>query len=353
MNEVFLNGAAFANNFGDILFFQIFSEISKEEGWQPTMYSTNNEIKNQLPNVKFYSKRIDAIKKAKKIAYVGGGYFGEQPSPNKISKIKWGINNVRKIQIFGILSIFYKKPIGIFGAGGGSVTNLVTRHAIGKIVNHSKITIVRDDETKKYLELYSKNKNIKLSVDTILGIRRILNNEKKNKKIILLHLSESPNLDEISEILWKDVQLFMEKYPEYSCTVITDHFKDGQKRNFDYFYELSKNNQQLSVFKYSNTRDLINIISDSEYIITNKLHVGIVGLSYDKKVIATPNHPKVINLFKQLGITDQLIEKNKVKRETLLSTMEELKNRNCILNTDIEKSAISNIEQFRSFLKQE
>lgn len=355
MKEIFLNGAAFADNFGDILFFQVFSKAAIEKGYVVSMYSTDKKVKSQLPQVKFYSNKMKAIKNSYKIAYVGGGYFGEQPKPKLIQKLKWGIHNIRKIQYFGLLGIFYKKPIGIFGAGAGNITNPVTKFIIKKIVDVSEIVIVRDNESKEALS-YVKNykKNIDVSVDTILAIKDILPLDKKNPiKRILLHLSDSPEIDSISKILWDDVQLFITNHPEYTCTIITDHFTGGQKRSYDFFSKLSMTESQINVFKYTKTSGLIELIANSEIVITNKLHVGIVGISYNKKVIAVPNHPKVINLFNQLEIPEMILKKKDLKPEKLFSVMEKSRNLDYLLNEDIRIRAICNLERFKSFISEE
>ncbi|MDT2706161.1 polysaccharide pyruvyl transferase family protein [Enterococcus dispar] len=351
MEEIFLNGASFANNFGDILFFQIFSDVVKESGKQPTMYSKNELIMNQLPNVKFYNNRRQAITNANKIAYVGGGYLGEQPSSSYIKKLRWGISNIKKVQIFGLLGLIYRKPVGIFGAGGGQVSNPVTKLLIRKIVGIANPVIVRDEQTKREFTGLPNFENIQVSVDTILGIKRIMNDiipeERPN---IILHLTDSPDHDKYSKLIWENVSQFLRENPSYSCTVVTDHFGGGQARSYEYFRELSLRAKNLEAYKHSDNKKLIELISKSEYVITNKLHVGIVGISFNKKVISIPNHPKVSNIFSQLGISNNLIRKTELKEKALFQKMVEIRNESYILDSHVESMAISNLEKFNRFI---
>lgn len=352
MKEIFLNGAAFADNFGDILFFQIFSEIVVEEGYRPTMYSMNKEIMKKLPNVYFYDSKFTAIKNADKVAYVGGGYFGEQPNPKWIYRFRWGLQNIRRIQIFGLLAMIFKKEIGIFGAGAGKVTNPITKFLINKIITNAKIVIVRDKESRDaLLNKRIDNSKIVESVDTVLAIDSILSDIKKSgQKKILLHLSDSPEYDIVSKVLWNDVSKYLRENLDYTCTIITDHFNGGQKRSYDYFKGICDNISQLSVYRYTNTTDLIELIAKSDYVITNKLHVGVVGISYNKKVISIPNHPKVYNLFRQLGIEKRLISKENIHENVLFNLINEIKNDEVMIDSNIKKQAIGNIDQFRNFI---
>lgn len=352
--EILLNGASFANNFGDILFFQIFSKKVLDSGFQPTMYSTNQVIINQLPYVKFYENRKKAVKNAFKIAYIGGGYLGEQPFSRKIDLYKWGFRNIRDIHIIGLLGIYYKKPIGVFGAGGGKITNVLTRYIVREIIEYANPVIVRDKETKDAL-IYCKNhENIIVSVDTVLAISqlRISSSQVKTKNVIL-HLSDSPDINNVSKILWNDMKTFLIKHPEYSCTIITDHFSGGQKRSFDYFENISKKNIQVKTYKYTETEELIDIIKSSDIVITNKLHVGIVGISFDKNVISVPNHPKVKNLFKQLCIEENLLDKNLIKENQLLVLLEKHKDFEFKLNDSVKKQALVNLVEFEDFITKE
>ena len=352
MKEIFLNGAAFTDNFGDILFFQVFSKVVNDLGYTPSMYSENEKVRAQLSNVSFYSNKLDAIKNADKIAYVGGGYFGEQPNPKWTYRFRWGLQNIRRIQVFGILAIWYKKPIGIFGAGAGNVSNPLTRMVIDKIVNKAEIVIVRDYESKEALKRKkSEAKHIIESVDTILAIDTILNDvHVACEKNILLHLSDSPENDENSKVLWEDVSDFLKENRNFRCTIITDHFSGGQKCSYDYFSNMSKTNSQVSVFKYTDTISLINLIAKSEYVITNKLHVGVVGLSYNKKVISIPNHPKVVNLFKQLGIEERLIRKENLNKGKLLSIMYKIQSEELAIDNKIKERALFNVDSFKEFI---
>src|SRR5690606_18712814 len=64
-------------------------------------------------------------------------------------------------------------------------------------------------------------------------------------------------------------------------------------------------------------RTLIATLKCADLVITNKLHVGIVSVSLNGRVISIPTHHKTVRFYDQLGLGDCCIATSNLSAQTL------------------------------------
>ncbi|WP_418223290.1 polysaccharide pyruvyl transferase family protein [Clostridium isatidis] len=351
MNNIIIQGAGFTDNFGDVLFYDIFIKESNKYNINVDILKTDEKVLQHL-NIKVNKENvIRKLIKADGIVFVGGGYMGEQPYKEKFKLYKWGFSAIKNILYVGILGVLFRKKIIVIGVGAGPVTNPITRYIIKKICNYSEKTIVRDKESYEFLKsIMVKEEKLDITADTVLALHKYYNLKKinRNNKTITLHLSDSYKNNEKINFIVKDVEKYLEKYPEYRLKAITDHNGGGQDIAIKDLKE--KFQDKINICKYESPNQLINELNISDVVITNKLHVGIVSSTLGKSVFSIANHPKTKRFFTQIGYGNRCIISSELKEGDLFNLMDSYNNQKIKINKDTIDKAYKNIEYFRKFI---
>lgn len=276
MKRIIIQGAGFTDNFGDVLFYDIFLKECIKQRIEADLLRISNKVSRHLPyKEEEKGNFIKRIKRADGIVFIGGGYLGEPPHLTKRLKFMWGLRTIKNILYIVPFCIFFRKKIIIIGAGAGPITNPITRGIVKIMANYSEKTILRDYESLNFLKsLGVEQSKLIESVDTAILIRNYYDIEEVNiedQNSIILHLSESPDNSEKISVLVNDVDQFLKENPKYKLKAITDHNGGGQNRAIDFLKEKYKDKIETHI--YESPEKLINFINNSSIVITNKLHI--------------------------------------------------------------------------------
>lgn len=318
MLNIYLFGSFMNDNFGDFLIYEeeirclyarfgdniniITSDISP-------FYDAHAKV-NRKKNHR------EALKKADVIIFGGGGYFGVG-----VPKL---VPNIQFMQLFGLraLSIVKSgKPFMVAGVGAGPLNYWFSRKVAKQVFEKAITASVRDAESKQFLQEIGIKRPIEVHADWILGTQFTWNKDDIswikeqhiNKKVMLIHLVTLPEeKDRGVDAVLADIKKFCREHSEFQPVVVCDQTKqDVYARTQEVHQEL----QEVSplYYPYQTPKGLLTLIRDADLIITDKLHLGIVGINLGKKVVSTANHPKTLRFYKQ------------IKRETycaMIRTME-------------------------------
>ena len=353
--KILIHGAVDSSNFGDVLFVHIFYENLKTidnlevnflgEG----KYSISEFNRKELN----YKKKItwnEAIKHDVLI-YMSGGYFGDDDKSFKKSIKRY----VRYFRL-GLKFANRNKPIFIIGVGGAPLYGKICSYAVKKIIKKSNYISVRDKYTMDFFSQYIKLEKINLTADTALSIRKKdipdLNNDIKkqintkleDKKIILMHLPGTRTGDE--EVLKKiipSLNRFLNNNKDFGVIVCNDFLNiEDISKNICY-NEIET--QYKYAYNYYSAYQLCSLINYSDYIITAKLHVGIIGSSFGKSVLSIPLHSsKTTRFYEQIGESDRCVHMNDITPEMLDIMFEKYKNKRIKISKEIIKQAKENVE---------
>lgn len=315
--KIVIHGATNLSNFGDILFAHLFYDyLTSFKGIQVDFldfprYGIGSFCRKEL---NYYRKlRLKGILEADVYVMMSGGYLGDDMTSFK-ENIKRYIRYLLPAIIFQILN----KPVYVMGVGGGPLSSKLLRKTTVKILNKAAVINVRDEETKKYFLEYGVKNNILVTADTALTItssmvpplniktdvRYVLD----NYKVLFLHLVAVESADKtMADTIIPAVNRFMIEHQEYGIILCLDGLSQGKAiENYESYKRLNCNNKV--VYNYSDVWQLCSLLSKVDFVITMKLHVGIVSSALSKSVISFPLHlEKVERFYRQIGEKDRSI----------------------------------------------
>ena len=345
-----VHGSYFGVNYGDILLIRLYSKwISEVYGNKvlinyphadPKIIKTNNYSSNRRGLTGLIN-----LCRSKALIYVGGGYFGEPP----INVTRWSKRNFKRHIVVGLIAILFRIPIAIIGLEYGPLTNKMYRFCVLLITRHSKVVVVRNEESKSFLEENGFNKAI-VCPDAVLALSEYIKPVKNmdNAPIILLHIkSIYQNLDVLDVLLEEICRL-----KNYKTILVSDNRGSYYSHpQYDIVLErFNKKDIHYEIIAYSGVDDLIDIIKKSTFVITTKLHVGITAAALNKRVFSIYKHPKTKRFHRQIGniYCIPLSEGANNIKDLFKSFFE---SSTFSLSDELRQSALQNRQHLVSFLK--
>lgn len=309
MLNIYLFGSFMNDNFGDFLIYE--EEIRclyTRFGDKIRIFTSDiSSFYDKYTKVERKSHK-EALKEADVVIFGGGGYFGVG--------VPRFVPNIQFMQLFGrrALSIVKSgKPFMVAGAGAGPLNYGFSCNVARQVCERAKIVSVRDEESREFLQQIGVKRSIEVHADWILGAQFIWDQQgdswvgenRIHKKILLVHLVTMPEEKETGvEAVIEDIKKFCGEHGEYQPVVLCDQTKqDVYDRTQAVYKELAEVSPLY--YSYRSPGGLLELIEDSDLILTDKLHLGIVGINLGKKVVSVANHPKTLRLYKQVNMESQ------------------------------------------------
>lgn len=303
MKKIGLHGSYYSQNFGDEIILSIQSKWIEEKNtsivYLPLASAHYKTVLKKDVNTK--------LKELSGLIYGAGGYFGE---PNK-SKFKWGFMFLLRHYLPAIVSIMKKKEYCINGTGVGPISNPLTKAVIKTIISRAKSVVVRDIESYNHIRKWNIKSEIIVTCDIALSLDRSFIPELTKYRIeSLFPISESSKIgihitspikgkDSIKTIKLLDLII---NYFNEKKSLIPVIFMDNNNKSQRYVYKYLKDNlrEKGIYFEYEDYWSTTAIISKLDFVITTKLHVGIVAYSLGVIPIGVPIHSKTTRFYKQI-----------------------------------------------------
>jgi len=313
---IVVHGSYFANNFGDTLLVKIVcDELASIVGREKIFLAIPGDRAEQKSiGYPVIPKRME--KDVTHVVYAGGGYFGE-PSGNVVMKTRWSLRNYYRHIAW--LKKFPDAEVGIFGVGYGPISIKWFRRNVSKVISRARFVYFRDDESIAYYKEYGGEKFVNKCVDFALGINR--NHIARTKDVIGVHL---PGLGEPAlesalrplrdHIINKEVDVIFDN-PISNFEAVSNRIASALR---------TIGAAKVTIRPYVDFESLIGLLTGYEYVITNKLHVGIVTIALGGKVLSIPTHNKTQRLYRQLGLQDYCIPVDEMNDEALLRAVKSL-----------------------------
>lgn len=305
MLNIYLFGSFMNDNFGDFLIYEeeircLYAQFGDKIN---VITSDISPFYDAHTKVNRKKNHREALKEADIIIFGGGGYFGVG-----IPKL---VPNIQFMQLYGLraLSVVKSgKPYMIAGVGAGPLNYRFSRNVAKQVFEQAAIVSVRDTESRQFLQEIGVKRPVEVHADWILGAQFAWNREDVSwvgenhidKKVMLVHLVTLPEEKTRGvEAVIDDIKKFCKEHEEYQPIVVCDQTKqDVYARTQEVYRELKEVSPLY--YPYQSPRGLLRLIQDSDLIITDKLHLGIVGVNMGKKVVSTANHPKTLRFYKQI-----------------------------------------------------
>ncbi len=353
MMKVLLNGATRGTNFGDYLFAQMFQDyVSEKIGednvfWYEGRYALSEFYKMNLKyDRKYRLKDIDAL------VCISGGYFcGDDHSFRDYI--------LRYLAYFHIAlkCIRMKKKIAIIavevGQSGSKLIDRIQRYILSK----ANLVVVRNIESLEQLNKYGVNNAI-CTADSVHAITEEMFNstripveiEDEIRPKIFLHI-QFLNAHSVHDKIIPALNTFLAKHPEYCVVIGTDQYVPDK---IDALKEISKtiSCDKVFVYEYGNPIALCKVLNNMDFIITPKLHVGIVGATLGKSVVSFSFHTqKIARFYNQLEENGRSLPVSEFDEEKAVNMMETYHNIPITVPAEITEKAQNNFKILDNFLK--
>ena len=347
---MYIHGSFLGPNFGDFLIFfltYMLVKDAKEEETQIKVSFTNKKYADYVQCQKISLVDFSRIKYA---ICTGGGYFGE---PYR-SKRKWHFNYLRR-HIFPLLLLkVFHIPYIIVGVDAGEISNTFLQKLTRYIFEAASIVAVRNEESKFFLKRIGVERNIIATTDWIMSnyFGTVFTSDSLNNGYMIIHLPVSPSFLNKIDLLIDDINDYVTKR-KIKVIIITDN-KISKHQVIVAEHIKSRIINGAEFHLYQDPFELLDIIRKADLIVTSKLHVGICGIRFGKKVISIANHPKIKRFYSQIGLPDNCVPLSEIKPGTL----------KCLLNDQaqyLSKQKLSeildlgdrNCEIVRKFLREQ
>ena len=354
--KIMLHGATNGSNFGDFIFADFFYKYLEHNNldvyfYDGPLYGIGNYFKKNIPYCK--KKSFFNVFECDLLVYLPGGYFGDSNS-RLIDSLK---RIIRYLSV-GYIFMLRRKPICIIGVGGGPINNIILRFFLKKIINYSALVMFRDVETITYFRNIGCSNDLKLSTDAAQMIRyynfikyhdvdRIIYNY---KKIIFLHVFDDDNDNQKLKVVISKINRFMIEHQEYKIIIGCDWKNRTKIENLQIFNAIKSVNK--AAYNYTSAFELAYLLSKTSLIITPKLHVGIIGSSFSKSVIAIPIHPqKVHRYYDQINEIDRVCKLNDLTPEKMEYLLNKYHNKPILLSDKQIELARSNYTFLIEFIE--
>lgn len=358
--KILLSGATAGTNFGDFLFAKMFQEyvgsIIGDENvyWNTVGYHCFSEFFRKNLNYKNKFKLND-LKYINALIYISGGYFCGNDKNIKDYFIRF-LNYF----LIGLICICKGIPIAIIGVEAAKSKNHILDLIQRIILKKAQIVVVRNMESMDYVSKIRSSK-AKLTVCTVDSVFAIEKDFFENCKIPDIFMKNNPKLflhicptfsqsDNHLKIIVPIVKNFLLSHPEYVVVLSADQYNDEQ------IYVANQIKAELLpntvlFYKYDYPIALCSVLNHCDVIVTDKLHVGIMGIQLRKSVISFSNHTqKIQRLYKQLAISDRSRSLKTLSVEEGIRILNQFYNKPVEISDDIHKLAKRNFIYLKDFI---
>lgn len=220
------------------------------------------------------------------------------------------------------------KPVYILGAGGGEVRTPWLRRAIVRVLNKSRVVYLRDAATKATFIRYGVGQHVEVTADTALAItpdmlpefeqKAELDAQAGGRKKLFFHVFEANGGNRlICKNVMPALKEFLMSHKEYMLIMGADntlaYHPEIQSVINDMRQQFVQDGIDLFDYTYHDCWQLCALLNESDCIVTSKLHVGVVGASLGKSVIAFPLHPeKTDHFYQMIGQSDRCCNMSKL-----------------------------------------
>lgn len=348
--KILIHGSTYTTNFGDVLFAKLFYDTLKRN-CDDVQFLTAPKIGIS----DFFRKEIGyterpslmTMLKSDKLVMLSGGYLGENKYSHRNSLARY-IRYILPVRIFQLLG----KPVYFVGVGGGPLLSNWLQKACVRAINNAEYISVRDIETLQYMKKYGVKKNMVLTSDTALVLSSTQFSENKlfskgnsENKFVFFHYVNQIEADtKLSERVIPALNRFLEEHKEYIVVFGCDEVVKKEDMVSSSCYKLLPSDRCI-LCEYTGVVELCDTLNNVNFIITPKLHVGIVGTALNTPVVSFPIHrEKTERFYRQLGEENRSIHIDKIDSDIAYSQINVYHNRQTIVSDEIKNMAFSNLQ---------
>ena len=312
MKKILISGYYGFDNFGDEAILGVL--INHLRGNDITVLSSNPEKTGRTHNVNslnsFNLKLIVERLPKFDMLISGGGSLLQNVTSNKSLFYYCGLINI-------MASL--KKDVVIFAQGIGPVKGFWGKLIVKSALKKCKYISVRDEKSQELLKSWGIESN--LVCDPIFDLN--VPTPKKTRKVGIQLRKFASLTDELFDEIIKQVALkFSDREIELIC------FQDSEDEGISkvFLNKLKKKNPTINanIIKNLTNKEVIEKVSEYDYLIGMRFHACLLGLKYGIKTLAISYDPKVETLAKNANIPYLVMDSKKNDYKKAFEDLEKL-----------------------------
>lgn len=312
MKKILISGYYGFDNFGDEAILGVL--INHLRGNDITVLSSNPEKTGRTYNVNslnsFNPKLIVERLPKFDMLISGGGSLLQNVTSNKSLFYYCGLINI-------MASL--KKDVVIFAQGIGPVKGFWGKLIVKSALKKCKYISVRDVKSQELLKSWGIESN--LVCDPIFDLN--LPTPKRTRKVGIQLRKFASLTDELFDEIIKQVALkFSDREIELIC------FQDSEDEGISkvFLNKLKKKNPTINanIIKNLTNKEVIEKVSEYDYLIGMRFHACLLGLKYGIKTLAISYDPKVETLAKNANIPYLVMDSKKNDYKKAFEDLEKL-----------------------------
>ncbi|MBZ2188140.1 polysaccharide pyruvyl transferase family protein [Alcanivorax sp. JB21] len=310
--NIWLHGSYFGSNFGDLLLVSEARKLISEQGNSSVALPFCAPSSLRAMNVSRGWGGL--ISSPERVVFCGGGYFGE---PGKsIDEWTRRFNYRHGVALWAAMEKAKRPPIAV-GIGFGPISATKIRDKVVRALSACEICHFRDEESLHYFEKYGGRVSDGMAVTTDLAIglhgtsiespQKIEQLHRKGVRVGLIHLVDKyEEKSHLLSIISAMIELIKQKGDDWRFFVIMDgkgrgYSKTKQERAADYLLESALScGLEVGKINFEDCDTTMAYLANADYVLTSKLHVGIVSSAFGRNVCAIPYHPKTPRFYRQM-----------------------------------------------------
>lgn len=357
--KILLSGATAGTNFGDFLFAKMFQNyIGDIVGKESVFWFTGGYFAFS----KFYAKHLNynrryRLRDIDLLVYISGGYFGGLDR----SLFDYFVRFMNYFYI-GVRCVIRRIPIIIIGVEASKSNSRFIDSVQKFLIKKAKLVIVRNQPSFEYISSFIINDpKVICTADSVFSIKKVFfenteipdNIRNHNGPLFFYHTKPSLNEEDAHvRLIIPIINRFIKSHPEYTIIVSPDQYSE----NFDKTEAIISRHleaKNVIYYRYDNPVALCNVINQCDVVLTDKLHVGIVGVHLGKSVISFSGHTqKIARLYEQLNVSERTIALSKLTLEKGVEMLEKFHDAPIQVPQDITLAAESNFKYLSQFIIQ-
>lgn len=354
--KIMLQGYLSDANFGDTLIAWLFYHECKEAGFEEVdffqfgNYGIGSFVRDQIGYTA--EKSFFSCMFADVFCLISGGSFWNHN--RKDAKIRFC-----RFLLPALIYLIRSKPVYILGVGGGPVKTSWLRWLMVRVLNKAKLVYFRDESTLEVFKEYGVKNQVTVTADVALIIKpemlkpfeekEQLETVDRGRKKLLLHIPDGANpVGAVADKILPGLIAFLDEHKDYLVVYSHDNIRtldaketESIKRVKD---RLADSGIEFYEYKYHDCWQMCSLINEMDCIVTEKLHVGVVGCALGKCVISFPVHrEKTNNFYKMIGLSERCIHVLSLDSHTVYEQLERFHDKPVHIPEELRVRAFKNL----------
>lgn len=303
---IWLHGSAFGENFGDVLLLDLYKANVEDRGFDAAFPFGWPGTLSRLRASRGLMRR------PKRLLFCGGGYFGEPAVGQRSWARRFRVRHYPAIFSAGTLCRAAPMALGI---GFGPISDRRVRRTVVNLLSDCEVCLFRDEQSLALFLQYggTRSPSVDLSADMVLNLNGRVFEKPSDfpitaKEVWVFHLAnEFGEGRSFSDVYNAALKFAVDSRDKALVLIVADgRGRAGRKTGQDRLAsrlaaDLKEKGVDHSIKRYVSHWDLVATIAHASFVVTTKLHVGIVSATLGTRVCAIPYHPKTSRFYSQIG----------------------------------------------------